>query len=157
MTMPDIARDLNEALDLLRQARALVAEHEATPMNLRRAGGSLDSSTAELITALEALQVLAGETELPSEFPNGTPVPQIMSPRQIVYLYKLTRSGPTQGGICQGLKKDGTPCGAKALRYGQEGRCNTHASDADRERNRALREAELVVLQDMDLASMGPR
>ena len=52
-------------------------------------GGATGTIQDELETAMKAIRTLLEERPLASEFPNGSPRPELLSPKQVVCLAHL--------------------------------------------------------------------
>lgn len=95
-----------------------------------------------------AAEILMSET-LADHFPDGEAAPASLSPRQVLYLAALAQPArqsreavglpPTRQ--CQSNCKDDSRCSASSLLFSTRAVCGSHATDAERERNRKAKAA----------------
>lgn len=106
--------------------------------------GGFASVADRLLSAATDLMAILHGGDLAAQFPDGGPAPalRVMTRKQFNYLHNIaTRMMPPPKKRCAGTTQKGNPCSRDALRWGEEGMCQSHASRSDIEVNRQMHEA----------------
>lgn len=138
----------------------------AGPLRLSALRSALNQVHGDAVEAAQAAELLAEGAPLADVFPDGSPRPDAMTPRQVLYLAHLAIDGPERArraaeaaeqrarhaqavarhnaahGLheprkCAETTRAGKPCRGSALPYLEHAVCHPHASEADRAANAA--------------------
>lgn len=134
--------DLGRINELLQEAASLANDMRVAPIRcgpLRSALGAAQRTAQEHHAAAEILLT----HDLAETFPDGGEAPDCLTARQIMYLASLAYQRPSRKMIglpasrpCTKLTATGDKCSAFSLLFTRRAVCSSHATPAERERNR---------------------
>lgn len=130
--------------ELLMQAQDLLLELAVSPVRVNELRTAVAGARRAAQEHQKAAEILLTHP-LAETFPDGSPAPATLTPRQIYYLAALAMPDPRQSRELVGLPpsrqclektKAGYKCGASSLLFSKRSVCASHATDAEKERNR---------------------
>ena len=140
----ELLGSINEQLIAMRDELASIG---IAPLRLHELKAVMASTQRLAQEHYLACEILA-TAPLADSFPDGTPAPTTFTYRQALYLAALASPGMQsreQIGLppsrpCRELTKDGYKCSASSLLFSKRAVCGSHATPAERERNRKAKE-----------------
>lgn len=138
--------NLGRINELLMEAQQIADDMRVAPIRVTPLRSAL-SATQRIAQEHHAAGEILLTHDLAEEFPNGEGAPDCLTARQIMYLASLNYQRPSREMIglppsrpCKQPTKDGGKCSASSLLFTRRAVCASHATAAERERNRKAKE-----------------
>lgn len=138
---------LGQTVEDLRRLDARVRDLEPGPLRCRELRAAVMGALRTAEWHYRCAEVLLTE-DISDSFPDGSPAPSSLTPRQVDYLAALAVPHLTRDMIglpptrpCGQETAAGDKCGGSSLLFTTRAVCASHATPAERERNRKAKEA----------------
>lgn len=132
--------------ELVIKTRELISQLEIAPVRVHELKNALRETQRIAQDHYMACEI-AMTRDLADTFPDGSEAPAVLTPRQVMYLAALSYQHPSRELVglpasrtCLAIKASGFKCAGYSLVFTERAVCSSHASPAERERNRKAKE-----------------